>query len=263
MISTIVKPLSNQMFAPQICSHAFRVVFYGSYSEVDLRFSVRTMYSAVGLSRLRGLPLRYSMCREPVQTMLRGRPARCAKCRRLRLWRLLGCRGRPMVASICGLDLATEVGARRAVQFIQSCQPSKSLLVTFFVRADTEKTERARSDVDSRMFFRELGAVAVERLEVFACGLLSRVMSVASRSHSALPLVYVTLKLDSALPVSSQSTPPSARVLVGRFSWVTVELAGCLGEHLLSLRMMSSGGTWVCTLVVARFTSSPFTGCDR
>ena len=72
-----------------------------------------------------------------------------------------------------------------------------------------------------------LWAVDVERLEVLACGLLSRVMDVASRSHSASPLAEVSLELEAALPVSSQSEPPCARVLqVGGFPLVFVELVG-------------------------------------
>ena len=51
-----------------------------------------------------------------------------------------------------------------------------------------------------------------ERLDVPARGLLSRVMSVASRSHTALPTSEVSLEREAALPVNSQSAPPSARV---------------------------------------------------
>ena len=75
-------------------------------------------------------------------------------------------------------------------------------------------------------FLGELGAVAVDRPEVPACGLLSRIMGVASPgctfSHEDVPL-----ELEAALLVSSQSAPPSARVLhVDGFPWVFVELVG-------------------------------------
>ena len=45
-------------------------------------------------------------------------------------------------------------------------------------------------------------------------------MGVASRSHTAFPPADVSLELEAALPVSSQSAPPSARVLqVGGLPW--------------------------------------------
>ena len=51
-----------------------------------------------------------------------------------------------------------------------------------------------------------------ERLDLLARGLLSRVMGITSRSRTAFPPVEVSLQRETALPVSSQSTPPSARV---------------------------------------------------
>ena len=111
---------------------------------------------------IRGLPLRFAICRGPVQTMPRGRQAQCAKCQRLRLWRRLRCRGRPMAASTYGFELATEVGAQQTVLTLQSRQPQVwwSLSCT----RGLWETERAGPDDDSRMFLGELGAVAVGRL---------------------------------------------------------------------------------------------------
>ena len=51
-----------------------------------------------------------------------------------------------------------------------------------------------------------------ERLDMIARGLLSRVMGITSRSRIALTLAEVSLEREAALPVRSQSAPPSARV---------------------------------------------------
>ena len=59
-----------------------------------------------------------------------------------------------------------------------------------------------------------------ERLEVLVCGMLSRVMSVASRSGAAFPFAEVSLEHQASLSVSSQSVPPSVRSsTTGVFSW--------------------------------------------
>ena len=70
---------------------------------------------------------------------------------------------------------------------------------------------------------------------MLARGLLSRVTGVAPRSHIALPPSEVSLEREAALPVNSQSAPPSARVLnVHGFSWVIDELVGgMLGRAVL------------------------------
>ena len=78
------------------------------------------------------------------------------------------------------------------------------------------------------IFLGELGAVAVERPEVLACGLLSRVMGVASPSRT-FSHADGSLELEAALPVGSQSAPPSTHVLhVEGFPWVFVEPVGDL-----------------------------------
>ena len=145
--------------------------------------------------------------------MLRGRPAQCAQCRSLR-------ETIPKVASTCGFDLATEVGARRTVQFLQSCQ-SRRVGWSLSCTLGLWKTERLGPDADLRMFSGESWAPwLLKDLRVPACGLLSRVMGVASRSHTAFPPADVSLELEAALPESSQSAPPSARVLqVGGLPW--------------------------------------------
>ena len=148
------------------------------------------------------------LLQELQRSYLRGRPAHCAKCRHPHLWRRLSCRERPTVASICGFDLATEVG------------------VTFFY-ADTGKQNDGAPMLTRGYFWPPWGAVAVEQLEVLVCGLLSRVMGVVCRSHTAFPPADVSLKLEAALPVNSQSAPPSARVLqVGGLPWGFVEPVG-------------------------------------
>ena len=53
----------------------------------------------------------------------------------------------------------------------------------------------------------------IERLDVLARGLLSRVTGVTSRSRIGFPHAQVSLEREAALPVSSQSAPPSARVM--------------------------------------------------
>ena len=73
-------------------------------------------------------------------------------------------------------------------------------------------------------------------------------MSGASRSRTAFPPADVSLELEAALPMSSQSAPPSARVLhVDGFSWVFDEPVGDMLWRR-TLRMMSSCEIWVCTL---------------
>ena len=63
-----------------------------------------------------------------------------------------------------------------------------------------------------------------ERLELPARGLPSRVMGVTSRSRTTFPLAEVLVEREPALPVSSQSAPPSARVFnVDGFSCVIDE----------------------------------------
>ena len=52
-----------------------------------------------------------------------------------------------------------------------------------------------------------------ERLDVPALGLLSLVMGIASWSRTTFPPAEVSLEREAAVPVSSQSAPPSARVL--------------------------------------------------
>ena len=79
-----------------------------------------------------------------------------------------------------------------------------------------------------------------ERLDLPARGVLSRVMGNTSRRRTGFSLAEVSLEREAALPVSSQSAPPSTRAL-----FVT-----CLGEQFLSLRLMFSCVTWVFTLVL-------------
>ena len=88
-----------------------------------------------------------------------------------------------------------------------------------------------------------------DRLDVFAQELLSRVMGVASRSRSALPLSEVTLEHEADLPVCFLPAPRSIRVLdfeglrlvidafccgmFGRTVFVSESVAslGCIGVH--------------------------------
>ena len=51
-----------------------------------------------------------------------------------------------------------------------------------------------------------------ERLDLLARGSLSLVMGISSRSRTALPPAEASLERGAALPVSSQSIPPSACV---------------------------------------------------
>ena len=75
-----------------------------------------------------------------------------------------------------------------------------------------------------------------ERLDVPARGLLSRVMSVASRSHTALQTSEVSLERQAALPVNSQSAPPSARAFdVDGLSWVIDEPVGDMRGRAVSV----------------------------
>ena len=125
--------------------------------------------------------------------------------------------------------LRVRLGHRGRCATIRSIPPvlpvPKRLVVTFLYTP-----ERAGPDVDSRVFLADLGSVTVDRIGVPACGLLSRVMGVASRSHTAFPPADVSLELDDALSVSSQSGPPSAPVLqVGGCPWGFV---GPVGDML-------------------------------
>ena len=72
-----------------------------------------------------------------------------------------------------------------------------------------------------------------ERLDVPARGLLSRVMGVASRTHTAIPPYEVTLEREAALPMS-----------------LTSLLVTCLGEQFLSLRMLFFLGDLGCVHLV-------------
>ena len=54
-----------------------------------------------------------------------------------------------------------------------------------------------------------------EQLDMPTRGLLSHVMGVATRSRTAFPPDEVSLQRETALPVSTQSASPSARV----FKW--------------------------------------------
>ena len=63
-----------------------------------------------------------------------------------------------------------------------------------------------------------------EQLDMPTCGLLSRVMSVATRSRPVSPPAEASLERETALPVSAQSTPASASVFnVDGFSRVNDE----------------------------------------
>ena len=145
-----------------------------------------------------------------------------------------------MVASIYGFDLATEVG------FLQSCQPRRVWWSLSCTRG-LWKTEREGPDDDSMIFLGELGAVTVERPEVPACGLLSRVLGVASPSRTTFSPEGVSLELEAALPVGSQSQhhhPLAFSMLMDFRGSLSSMLVTCLGEQLLSLRMMSSCDNW-------------------
>ena len=75
-----------------------------------------------------------------------------------------------------------------------------------------------------------------ERLDVLARGLLSRVMGVASQSHTALPLFDLSLECEAVLPMNSQSAPPSARVAdVDDFSRVSDEPVGHMSGRVVSV----------------------------
>ena len=87
-----------------------------------------------------------------------------------------------------------------------------------------------------------------ERLEVLAYGLLSRAMGGGSQSRTAFPPATVSLGLEAAMPVSSESAP---WFFVGHscFSWaIDQPLVMCSGKQVLSLRMMSSWVTCLCAL---------------
>ena len=58
---------------------------------------------------------------------------------------------------------------------------------------------------------------------MLARGLLSRVMGVASRSHTALPLSEVSFQREAAYPVNSQSSLPVRVFNVDGSSWVIDE----------------------------------------
>ena len=63
-----------------------------------------------------------------------------------------------------------------------------------------------------------------ERLDLPARGLLSRVMRITSRSRTAFPPAEVSVEREAALPVSSQSAPPSVRITkMDGHSWVIDE----------------------------------------
>ena len=85
-----------------------------------------------------------------------------------------------------------------------------------------------------------------ERLDPPARGLLSRVIGITSRSRTVFQPAEVSLERETALPVSSQCAPPSARVSnIDGFSWVIGEpVRDMLGRKFLSLRMMSFWVTW-------------------
>ena len=89
-----------------------------------------------------------------------------------------------------------------------------------------------------------------EQLDMPTRGLLSHV-SVATRSRTAFPADKVSLERETALLVSTQSTPPSARVfnVDGFRESLTNLFVMSLDERSSSLRMMSSLETWVSTLV--------------
>ena len=117
------------------------------------------------------------------------------------------CRGRPMVASIYGFDL----GRDEPFNSSSLASPEES---GHFCSRGLWTTDRAGPDADSRTFAGELDAVAVQRLDVPACGLLSRVMGVASRSHTAFPPADVSLELEAAFArIFSVSTTIRSRSL--------------------------------------------------
>ena len=99
----------------------------------------------------------------------------------------------------------------------------KNLPVTPSCTRGLWKTERAGPYDDSRMILGEVRTTSLlNDLEVPVRGL-----GVASRSRTAFPPADVSLELEAALPVSSQSTPPCARVLhVHGSSWDLVEPVG-------------------------------------
>ena len=73
--------------------------------------------------------------------------------------------------------------------------------------------------------------------------------TVASRGRPPFSPAEVSLQHEAAQPVSSRSAPPSARVLnVDGFSRVIDELVCDMLGRAVSLRMMRSWVTWVCTL---------------
>ena len=87
--------------------------------------------------------------------------------------------------------------------------------------------------------------------DVPALGLLSRVMGVASRSRTAFHPAGVSLEHVGALPVRSQHHHPLAYSVLAIHRGSSANLVvTCLDEQFLSLRMLSSWVTWVCTVAV-------------
>ena len=91
------------------------------------------------------------------------------------------------------------------------------------IRGGSDGTSSSDLVVDREPFFISWTG---ERLDLLARGLLSRVTAVKSRSRTAFPPAEASLEREVALPVSSQSTPPSARFSdIDGLSWVMDEPA--------------------------------------
>ena len=199
-------------------------------------------------TKLRARPAQCANHRSLRGTKLRGRPTQCANHRSLRGQCCVDAQLSVRNAAVSVLETARvsrKTNGRKHLQFqlghrsrcttthLQSCQP-RGVRWSLSCTRGIWKTERAGPDYDPRMFLGELGAVAVERV------------GVASRSRIAFPLAAVPFKLEAALPVSSQSAQPSARVLsvlvVFRGS-LSSFVVTCMGGKLLSQKMMSSCGT--------------------